>query len=352
MMERLAEFVQENSTLMPDKKLKDDKNKGLVRSAFQKAMRRGQLSNALKYGAYLLNHNSSYAFYSLAIIAIEDIGFGSPSLITYSSKALSKKVREAVGEEELFSALIVEGCRSFKSRGCCELSLGCDLMYKVEEEEMAEYNQTQLLKMAMNPEDVTGCYLATKLLRGTKKDGGHSIPEMEELYDYIRTQMSGDWSEAVVNTIAYRVDSMSCAAWPMFWKAWQVREGLEVIEDELPLSVKVKGVPGEAYDMHVGTGAIAIKAFYTHLAKKYDAINCIPKNKAGKVLGAAVFIEEGGLVDNRIYTEWLDTMKDFQDKSFLLGYGLEGLGDPDEIRKIVRDNLDVLNQKRAWAATL
>lgn len=72
----------------------------LLRSALQKAVRRGQTDTALWVGDQLRALEPDYFWSALAVIAVEDIGFGDPDLITFSTAAKSKTVGSQAYEAE------------------------------------------------------------------------------------------------------------------------------------------------------------------------------------------------------------------------------------------------------------
>src|SRR4051794_14271673 len=91
--------------------LKNPDNRWIVRSGLQKAVRRGRIEEARMCAAYLLADDPSYLFRSLAIVIIEDVGFGDLDLIVWSLAAdASKAIRAKVGEARLLAALIARAC--------------------------------------------------------------------------------------------------------------------------------------------------------------------------------------------------------------------------------------------------
>jgi hypothetical protein len=331
-------------------------DKWLARSALQKAIRRGEHDEALSQAARLWKCDQDYCWFALATVAVEDVGFGSPECVLWSHVAQLKTFRAKLDDGRLLTALVAQMCEAVKTRSCCEMSIAVDWGCPQQMEEMTTHSSMALLADLLG-DDVTRAYVALRVLRGwstpevTKK--ARDKEDREAAEEIIRKQLPEPFAEAAIQAWRRPVDSMSQAMFPTTKLFLDIndRQEIEIVEDVMPPSVRIGKANSEAWDMHTAAGKKAIKAFYTSLSKTYPVIAEIPKTKAVKALGAAIFVEEGGLVDRRVLGGALHDLMVAQDTTFLPIYGVPA-DHYDEIRKIVRNEIERLNSKRSWAFKL
>jgi hypothetical protein len=218
---------------------------------------------------------------------------------------------------------------------------------------MTTWSSQALLAKVLG-DDPTMMYAALRVLRGwSYTDAVQKARPSEDraaAEEIMMKRLPEPYGLAAVHSWRRPVDSMSQAFYPtmrLFLMENEQQE-LEIVEDVMPPSVRVGKFNSEAWDMHSAQGKKAIKAFHTSLSKSYSVIAEIQKTKAVKALGAAIFVEEGGLVDRRIMGGGLHELMVAQDETFLPIYGVP-MDHYDEIRKIVRNEIERLNQKRLWA---
>lgn len=353
--DEMREFVKAHDTALPHLVLKDPNNKWLVRSALQKAMRRGRVEEAIKCAAYLATLDATYLWKSLATVVIEDIGFGNPDLMTYVTAAnSSKKLRQSVHESGLAAAIIEAACASAKSRSCCEVSLwrdwsAVDIFAQAAKRTTASLVQEACYGWMQN------AYIAACTLRGMVPRGIERRPKDEqgllEVLTFIVDALPYAHARAAMLCLEKPVDSMFCAAWPLFKLLNGNEEAPAAVPDSLPPEEQIKGLSSAAFDMHTAEGKRALKAFYTSLCKDYPLIATIPSEKAVRALGATVFVVEGGQVDRRLTALWLDDLKTKQDCTFITGCGVLPYQVPQVI-EIVQGEIPRLNSKRKWAVTV
>jgi hypothetical protein len=250
-------------------------------------------------------------------------------------------------------ALIAYMCRAPKSRACCEMSIGMDW----------SDGGKALLKEAetWSPEDLTAAvfgvsfcksyaalaHISNRLPKGFGRNLSSAATKGLVLTDMRELNLSSTALEVAAVVMTDKpTDSMGVSLWPLA----MMLEGTEepkTVADDLGETHEIKGLPAATWDMHVSTGKIALKAFYTSLCKVYPEIKAIPEFGASKALGAVVFVEEGGLVDRRMVSPFLKDLKDWQDRTLCLTYGVpEDLYLP--LREIVRKEMPRLNSKREW----
>lgn len=340
---------------LPDLQLRDPNNKWLVRSALQKAVRRGRVDEALYAGGYLFNAGAAYFWKSLATIAIEDVGpcngpavAGVFQVYNAGSQHDDWQNREAIG------VLIEKLCSGPKSRACCELSVGAefgspDLFYAL------CHSPTKLVGYAKDWENPVRAYAAWALILGVHKANRRPMGGLLlDLKSWVMNHeaFGEDQKLTILDVIHRPVDSMVAALPVVLNLMYAEGSSHQHVEpDALPPEEYVKNVSSAAMDMHTADGKRALMAFHTSLSKKYPIIEQIPKENAVKALGAVVFVLEGGLVDQRLRSPKLDELKELQDRELMKGYGVptEIMG---EVVQIVGQEFDRLNQKRRWVASL
>ncbi len=370
-MQEMIEELQNLAAEAPDftpRALKNPDNKWLVRSAFQKAIRRGELDRALRCGEYLIAADPPYAWQALATVVIEDVGFGDLDLVAYSTMTTLKTVREAMHSEFLFASMIQRACEAPKSRSCCELDLGVNMRLQVEgSAEQANQNMMQdwpdeavHAAMVVPGQDIGGlaaahlaCRVARKRLRGKGEDA--LLPTLQMIMESL-----DDPSEQRAAMLSYErtVDSMNIALFPILRWLNALDLPIEEVDEkpEWPPEEVIMSVSSAAFDMHTFHGKKAIKAFWTSLKQDYDFPKLIDADRAVKAIGSLIFIVEGGLLDRRLLHDELRKLKKYQDLNFALGYGMhpsiaEEKGLLENWLNIIRNEIPRLNDKRKWAAS-
>lgn len=355
-MQDLTEFAEkyvQRGHSLPD--VGDDQDKWVVRSGLQKACRRGQTELALERAARLSQIDTAYAFHSMAIIAVEDIGLLNPGLINLTLCTIAKTVRRglSVSEDELLAGMVVSACETpIKSRAFCELDLGAsrDPLGKPDFGSMHDDE----LKASLISDDLSHAFLASVELRRRYSIGDDN---MESLVSWMgsnlplhQEDMDDTWLMCALS-FERRVDTMHNAVWPVV--RGLIESGEEIVgeQDSIPEFGEIApGVRPEALDMHNQTGKKAIRAFYTSLknTKAYPFLSELDDKAVIPALGSLIFVEEGGLVDWRATSPMLSSLKDYQDHSFCVSSGVpeELLGD---FRSMVRNEMDRLSAKRKWA---
>lgn len=326
-------------------------DKWIHRSALQKAIRRGQTERALFHASELHAIDPTYAFFSMAIIVVEDIGFGDIDLLSLSTATTMKGLRAklSLSERELLACMVCMACSAFpKTRVFCELSLGAEIeQYDLMKRWEVEAGNGELIDELV-ADDPVRSYLASITLRKRIKSDSEPMAAIIEHMAKACT-LPDDVMLASLLSFERPVDRMHNAVWPVMRRLYTVDEDLEAEPDELPDSLDiVPGLASEALDMHTSIGKRAIKAFYTSASKVYPEVREIDPTKAGKALGALVFIEEGGLVDQRAVTHQLKAWKAYQDTNFAAYYGVP-MELYDDLRRILREEMPRLHNKRKWA---
>lgn len=337
------------------KVLQDASNKWVARSAFQKAVRRGNTLQAIKMGSYLYNldpFDSVYFWYTMVTVAFEDIGLGNPKVVSKISKLFrSKKLRDNIDGRIVGGELIQLMCEGPKTRSFCEVSLANDLAYSQEECSKLASLSDDKAQEAILGDDVHHAYNVLRVILG-KVEG---ISAREELRKYLRSTLPArisetymDYGEMVNQSLWLHFDTMVLGAFPVC-NAVKHSDDLELITDNYPTSELIGGIPSEALDMHTHIGKIALKAYYTSVTKDKNHVMCgIVKEMAVKAIGATLFVVEGGLLNNRITSPVFNQYREYQDFVFMEKYGVPPTIVKEVAAQMVRD-IPILNEKRKWA---
>lgn len=363
-VDELAELASTAPEFTP-RPLKDPSNKGLVRSAFQKAMRRGQTDRALSMGELLVDADAGNAWKSMAVVVVEDIGIGDLDLLAYSTITTLKAEREAfdgeAGANRLFAAMIQRACVSEKSRSCCELALGADKGEGALFEDFRGFKDDTLkLTQIMAGGDAIPAYVAASVLRKSLRGLGQDAL-MLPLQTIMETLSDEREARACMMSFERTVDDMNVALFPIVHVLNRDDDEITVFEEEptWPEETVIKSVSSAAFDMHTGTGARAIKALWNQTKETCEWMRDAEKDPPFeewspiKTLGSLIFIVEGGLLDRRLMSPNLQWMKRYQDMNFAKGYGVPAVVVDqafDELLEFVTELIPKLNELRAWSA--
>ena len=342
------------------RKLKDPNRKWLVRSGLQKAIRRGRTEEALKCGEYLMGEDPSYAWGGLATVIVEDIGFADLDLLSYSMVTGLQSVLVKIEEpRRLYAGMVARACKGMKTRSCCELSLGADKSEHILRAVAHSAPWENLMDdLFGETKDLATRYVAAVELRKRARGTTGQPLLMSVLKRMMDEAPNAAAARASMLTFERSFDTMCLSTWPLIKNFYgtmaapkQPAFGIQM--DQFPDETTILGLSSAAFDMHVSTGKKAIKAFHTSMMKKHDLFIEFGKRSEDVVrgLGALIFILEGGQEDQRLMSDELAALKEYQDRHFAVAFGVP---EPmlTAMTELVAESFDVLNEKRAWAAAL
>jgi hypothetical protein len=374
-MDRMAMLVQE----APDKivaytPMVHAENRGLVRSALQKYIRRGRYEQALRMAAYMKGPTSkelNYLWFSLQVCSIEDVSFGDPEAVGLALYGSLSTIRDKFGGDAVLSGVIQRLCQAPKSRACAEVSLHGDIYQLDRFKEMGDWSKQKLLDTVLqqgkpdtNPQVTQDAYLAHCVLRGLLPKAVRDTrrPLNREVITTIQHWLLNNqivdctgqplsetdrWAAAVCADRAS--DCMHCG---LFAAMRDIRPGTTIKPDPETPEIIIRTVTSVAFDKHTGPGRTAMKAMYTSLRKDYPVINKILDHKAVQAIGSVVFNVEGAMVDRRIGgSPAADHWRHLHDRAFSIGHGVPEQHH-EEVTQIVASELPRLNEKRLWASNL
>lgn len=301
-----------------------------------------------------------YVWQTLTIVAVEDIGVADLSLVRDTLIAQQVTVRSKVDQDALLAALVWRLASAMKSQAAVELAFASELEGKSLYEMAAKMNTEDLVDIVMlgglQASHVALCVLRGKVPRDVtvkRPVDRAGLATLDAKLSSGSTCLKPEQVESVRYATAKASDAMHLALLSLLlhWEAGELGLGAVSVPDELPPSILVNGVPGEAYDMHCAVGKIVMKAFHTSLTKVFQQLKEIQKEDAIGAMGSLVFMEEGGLLDRRLTSPKLKELRDWQCFEFATKRGV-----PVELyaeaRGIVKNEMKRLNQKRMWAVGL
>lgn len=332
------------ATLEPQPVNVDPEHRWRIRSALQKAVRRGQADRAVRMALALHRLDPRYVWRAVSTIAVEDVGIGAPDTVFWATAAQRSSFRKAVGELPLLIALTRRMATAIKSRSAIELSF----VVETGEPEMFRLfggmTTGQLLDRFAGP-DLYEAHGALSVLRGIVPKG-YRVRAPDErgvmaAAEMLSDQMDPASARAARAALLHPLDEMNIGFVVTARLPCQDADRY----DAMPDTMLIDGFPAEAFDQHERLGRRAIGRFSKSLLRISAALSRLPSGKAQAAVADAVFVEEGQCLDRWKGGDELDRLRVEAD-----GYGLtrHGLSSTEgmEVRRLVRDRLPELHRHR------
>ena len=344
-------WTAQRAVLKPQPTHVDPADKFIIRSSYQKAVRRGQVERAVDMALALHRIDSRYVWRAILTVALEDVGLGSPDAVWFATHAQSSVFRRAVGELPLLIALTREMASSLKSRAACELSFVVDTGEPEIFRHFATMTTEHLLRR-FAADDLYEAYAAISVLRGVVPTGYRARqPDPAGILAAIEImddQASGRTAQAAKSALRRPLDNMAMG-YVVLSRLTVDPDHLELLQDQPPESVLIRGYPSEAYDQHERTGRRAIRAFGSRLLQSQPELSGLLRQSFFAALADAVFVVEGQALDRWIADAPMARLRHEADVFTLSRHGLR----PDQAAVLtgaVRDCVDDLNACRLSAA--
>lgn len=290
-----------------------------------------------------------YAWRSVQIIAVEDVGLGSPDVVLWSTAAQRSAFRKSVGEVLLLIAVTRCMAKAVKSRAAVELSF----VTETSEPEMFRLfggMTTDQLLDRFGGSDPYEAYAAVSVLRGIVPIGYRIRPPdqrgtqcaYEMLPDLVRTTHL----RSVQAALLHPLDNMSLGYVVV---ARLEPDDLER-QDEMFTSWMIDGYPAEAYDQHERLGRRSIRTFAERVRSVSAPLRRLSRAKAAAAVADAVFVIEGQCLDRWVGGIDLDRLRQQADRFSLTRHGVSE-GEEQEVRELVASRLDELHHIRTMIVT-
>jgi len=327
----------------------------ILASAFQKAVRRGEVETAQSAGFSLLGEDKQMFFRRLHVLAVEDLGVGDIELaICVLATTSEAKVRRDLGGDRVVVGYLIERlCETALDRTADHLlSIVQDHpMMEDERWELGRVPTGDLLNEIKNPDlSVADRSMATWYAAGTDKFRSdalwtrHGDPEgVFEAFGALGVE------KALVEACRVATRKMRNPLplfVPLIWLAIRNSQTDVIIETNLPTVRYVRGIPTYALGGHTRLGKRALRRFL----KTSDPIRQflerrLPETGWQDTADVAVFHAESALVRRQRLWDGFDELKILGIEGDVCRNGLEPES-VSEFLEIVRDNMSVLDDIR------
>jgi len=277
----------------------------IARSAFQKAIRRGEVELAQNALTTLLMNGGRGVWRTLVIIALEDLGVAGMDIVArVVAAARDRSWREAHGGDWKIAAVLTQQMTEADHD-----QAACDLL-------MRAANAPGLEEMRANALDA-GVLLLVSTLQDRNADlttraiaalalGGELAPgqRFREPAAVFHALDVGGRSPHVMATChaAWRVSRNPMALLlPMVWESWMASERGPVRDDDFRPTELIGGVPNVAVDQFTRAGGGVIRDLIRSDQQLRSILReaGVPPSDWSRTVGDALFVVEGGLVTRR-----------------------------------------------------
>jgi hypothetical protein len=256
-------------------------------SLLQKAIRRGEVEIARAAAVALYRHRGNAVWRRLSVIAAEDIGIADPSLLNEVVGLFAdKKLRDVLGPpEELVDHVVMRLAAAVKDRSadylyCFATNLTAPQREECLDQSAARLGDTYMAALALIER-------AESALKGTPQPLGPS--EQNEL------------SAAVNELVRLRLHPF-VKTLPALWDAAHDNSRVEpTVEEKIPPTEYVRGIPLFAFDKHTAIGKRALGMLARENEKLAEILKlCVPSHAQERVVGIAAFYLDAAPVSRRL----------------------------------------------------
>jgi len=330
-------------------------------SAMQKSIRRGFVSDAVKY-ALVFHRLDSTAFWTrLVLVGAEDVGLGGVMELALTLiAAKSKAWRRKVGEENVVQFIVQMLTRSVKDRSCTDYMIS--LWYTARKQK-----DLSLLKTATLPE-LSGFVLSEKnstafrtsaawILSGAKYENKNLPLRLVTSKEILISTIAAMKIPALIKYVCLR--GLTASRYPMplmlpfLWQMKQKSIFFSVERATFPERYYIGGLPSESWDQYVREGKSSL-AYFGKACRPVDdwltQRGIISRDARVAALGAAVFIFEGAMLDRTLIFEGSSEITETAEKYDYANAGLS-LDDGRALARMIEANSDILRQSRIRIVT-
>lgn len=340
-------WVAQRATLVPQPVYVNPEHRWRIRSALQKAVRRGQTERAIYMGLALHRLDSRALWRAILTIALEDVGVGGPDTVLWATAAQRATFRRAVGEQPLAIALIREMAGSPKSRAAVEIAFVADTSEQGMFAAFARSSTRDLIERT-SADDSYEAYAALSVLRGIVP--GTQNPRAPDERGWMEAcvglcdGLPDNVARALRATVARPLDNMSLG-FSIACRVWSRESPTGLVEDAMPPSVQINGFPAEAFDQHERQRKQAIRRFGAELRAARRWVAGLPQGSFYPAVADAVFIEEGQCLDRWLSGGKLMALREMADRCTLTRHSLSE-DEGDALRRVVQEEIERLHAHR------
>ncbi|CAG4883727.1 protein of unknown function [Georgfuchsia toluolica] len=326
-------------------------DKWVLASNLQKSIRRGLEATAEATAMRLLAVDARYFWRRLLVIGYEDIGLADVNLChdllkTFRREALHRQL----GPERVAAYFASELARACKSRSLCDAIAALEFSVHRGGHERQCFGLTneQLLTTACDANAPVIERVAA--LRHVSGYGSFSkgmyrtdVPANKELMREIACRVELSEVETTLFLSGNGISEGMNIPLPLVSQLH--RQGHQSIQKTAQKFEGKNGIVYAALDKHTRAGKRCLARLAKEVVPVREFFACRPAADPLAVLGAGLFIVEGGALDRQLVFDGTDELRQMFNKNFLEFAGLD-LDDHDELLVLVRDNLQRLNRIR------
>lgn len=280
----------------------------LAMSLLQKAIRRGEQPLALRAAMTLLRDAPDKLWRRLCVTAFEDVGVADFETVALVMAGLTGKVWRSKngGDWPIASYLIHRMCQAPKCRAADDLAYVCE---RHPDYEQARLNMTympipELLDVTTSGAPLPERALALWYAIGTHRCRSSVLRERKgEPHDVLDALCERGFPDSVAEPCRMGLTKSGEIMAPFTALLWPELQASEraTVQDVMPETEMIGGVPSWAFDMHTREGKAAIRRFLT---QRCDTIRWIashiPPAKRPHLTGHMLFRVEGGCLSQRM----------------------------------------------------
>lgn len=321
-------------------------------SLLQKAIRRSDLELARSAASTLYRQRGVAVFRRLCTIAVEDIGIADAGLLHDVARIGTDKALRAVlgSDADLIDDLTSQLALATKDRSadylyCAATKLETAL---ADQRESASHTFEQLTELATDDEVPLPRRAVAALLACTAPgeiEGRLDADRVERLLDAFPVKLLPLWG--AVMSLARSRGEPFCIMLPLIWSRWW-HSGAEsmVLEDELPVSEVVSGVPLYIWDKHTAGGKQAIGRFARENEAVASALQSWAPIQCRRIVAEiAAFYADAAPIARRLNWPTGSLLKQMGFTADMIGAGCAFEGHRP-VLVAVQENLPHLNQLR------
>ncbi len=351
--ERTATDLVNWSPTRPVSPLRADK--WILSSAFQKAVRRGDVETAQAAAMALLDTDKQMLFRRLHVLAVEDLGIGDVDLasVVFAIAGYDKTRRHLGGDHFVVAYLIERMCGAAMDRTA-------DHLLSIAENhpdlrslrwQLGQVSMMELLALIRNREQpMAARALAVWYASGTRKFASDNLHRREGdlgvVFEVFQDMgVDGALLQACLMATKKMRNPLPLFV-PLIWSEWFRSQSGGIEENELPSAAQVRGIPTYALGGHTRLGKRALRQFL----KSCDPIQnfltpLIARSGWQDTTNVGLFHVESALVHRQRLWDGMAEIRQLGTEGDLCRNGLppEAVND---FLAVVRENLPLLDDIR------
>lgn len=333
---------------LPQVKLVNEYAKWPALSVMQKAVRRSHIEWATPAIAALINSgHRDMLVKRMAVVCVEDLGLTGLlplAMLTLMQEEKGQELREC--DSDLIINIAQLMCFLHKDRSCQELTSGFyhkpDGFTEMALKMPADYGYLSSILMSAEQPPLARVMATRTLVKHKKaksvKEGAFSWLGLPDILKY------------VLDVYPNQHDDPLWIAYPTLWSLAEHSKTLEIVENQIPETPIIHGIPACCLDMFSSAGKKARTKFKTSCAPIRQFFKDRPNLPYEEALDFAIFAAEGGRLSSHVEFDGKPELSlvTLEDEFRYVHMGLE---EAAELTGLVHDNLDQLHEHRKNTVT-